>query len=317
MTDHRKHTIAFYNIENLFEAESAMLETTYLKWTADRYLKKLKNLGLAMHQIGEKETTKHPALIGIAEVENVQDLENLTESTYLKPYAYRCVYFSSLDKRGMNVALLYDASVFTVTASKAYNIELVDANGDTDYTRDILWVFGTLEGEPIHILVNHWPSKREKETEIKRMEAARKVEEIIRDIKQESPDAKFLIMGDFNDGPDSPSLTYLIEGLQLYNPMEQLRSYSRGSLSYERQWHLFDQILLSENFIKAKTGEWQFETADIFDASFLKFAKGKHRGKPFRTFLGGNYHGGFSDHFPVYVTLGYGNNDDTELNGEK
>ncbi|HLV13762.1 MAG TPA: hypothetical protein VKY41_01180 [Xanthomarina sp.] len=301
----KQHTIAFYNIENLFEPESPMLQTKYIKWSKDRYLKKIKNLGLAIHQIGAKETAKHPALIGLAEVENETVLYDLTQSLHLKPYNYQYVYFRSLDKRGMNVALLYDASIFTVTASKAYKIDLLDAYGDTDYTRDVLLVTGNLGSEKLHIIINHWPSKREKKTEIKRMEAAKKVGEIIDAIRKEDSEAKVLIMGDFNDDPESPSINYLIERFELYNPMEKLRSYSRGSLSFERHWHLFDQFLLSSNFLEAKPSQWQFESADIFDAQFLKFSKGKHRGRPFRTFLAGNYHGGFSDHFPVYITIKY------------
>ncbi|MCX7546395.1 endonuclease [Xanthomarina sp. F1114] len=303
MTSRKKHTLAFYNIENFFEAESPLLQTSSIKWTTGRYLQKIKKLGLVIPRIGTKETSKHPALIGLAEVENNKVLEDLTQSKLLEPYSYQFVFYRSLDKRGMNVALLYDPSVFSIEASKTYYIELPDSDGEADYTRDILWVCGILEEEKIHVLVNHWPSKREKETDLKRMAAAKKVGEIINKIKQEDPKAKFIVMGDFNDNPNSLSLDYLTKNFQLYNAMEKLRSFSRGSLNHNRQWYLFDQILVSESFVKAKKEEWQIETADIFDENFLKHPKGKHRGIPFRTFLGGNYHGGFSDHFPVYITV--------------
>ena len=303
MTSLKKHTIAFYNIENLFEAESTFLQTSSLKWTHDRYQQKLTKLGFVIPKIGFKETKKHPAIIGLAELENTRVLEDLTKSKHLKQHPYSYVYFKSLDKRGMNIALLYDTSVFTLKTSKAYPIELPDSNGEADYTRDVLHVSGILEGEMLHILVNHWPSKRENDTEIKRMVAARTVGEVIQSIKAKDPEAKLLIMGDFNDDCDSPSLTHITEEYQLYNPMEILRSFSRGSLNHNRQWYLFDQIFLSANFLKETPNQWQFDTADIFDASFLKYSKGKHRGRPFRSFIGGNYHGGYSDHFPVYVTV--------------
>ncbi|MEO8934757.1 MAG: endonuclease/exonuclease/phosphatase family protein [Xanthomarina sp.] len=303
MTLLKKHTIAFYNIENFYEAESLLLKTTFLKWTKDRYLQKILKLGLVIAQIGQEETAKHPAILALAEVENTQVLNDLINSKLLKQYEYRYVFFSSLDKRGMNVALLYDPSVFKVKNSKAYPIDLLDSNGDTDFTRDILYVSGTLEGEKIHLLINHWPSRREKDTEVKRMAAANKLEEIIDSIKNENPEAKILVMGDFNDDPDSPSLVYITEGFELYNALEKLRNFNRGSLKYNRQWHMFDQILLSDNFLKTKIGQWQLESANIYDAQFLKYQKGKHKGKPFRTFLGAKYHGGFSDHFPVYVTV--------------
>ena len=44
--------------------------------------------------------------------------------------------------------------------------------------------------------------------------------------------------------------------------------------------------------------------AIIFDAGFLLEEDEKYYGKkPFRTYLGPRYHGGFSDHLPVYLDL--------------
>ena len=112
-----------------------------------------------------------------------------------------------------------------------------------------------------------------------------------------------MVMGDFNDGPLNKSIKQLVNGDYIYNPMEKLKSLSRGSLSHKRQWNLFDQILFTTNFFEYKKGTHSFSKADIFDREFLRQFRGKYRGNPFRTFVGRRYKGGFSDHFPVYIHL--------------
>jgi len=110
-------------------------------------------------------------------------------------------------------------------------------------------------------------------------------------------------MGDFNDDPSSNSIQQLTNALDLYNPMETLLSYTRGSLNYKFKWNIFDQIIISTNFFETEKGAHSFSKADIFDEEFLKQYKGKFRGHPFRTFVGRKYKGGYSDHFPVFIQL--------------
>jgi predicted extracellular nuclease len=114
---------------------------------------------------------------------------------------------------------------------------------------------------------------------------------------------KILVMGDFNDNPNNESIKLLSKYGELYNPMETLLSYSRGSVSYRFKWNLFDQILFSTNFFETETNKLKFDEANIFDETFLKQNKGRYKGQPFRTYEGAKYKGGFSDHFPVYVKL--------------
>lgn len=110
-------------------------------------------------------------------------------------------------------------------------------------------------------------------------------------------------MGDFNDDPTSESIQLLKSKLDVYNPMNQLKSYDRGSLKYGQIWNLFDQILFTTNFFEIKSGTHYFSEASIFDKAFLKQYKGKYKGSPFRTYVGKRYTGGYSDHFPVYLHL--------------
>lgn len=320
MTDHSNrtseqkhhHAIAFYNLENLFDIrndpqtnDDDFLPTSTKKWTYKRYENKLRKLGYTIANIGETETGKHPIMVGLAEVENDKVLNDLLASDYLNDINYAFVHYDSLDERGIDVALIYDPRYFKVTHSETYSIHLVDDDGSPDYTRDILLVTGLLEDEEIHVIVNHWSSRREgeNETENKRMAASNKVIEIIDGLKAKNNHAKIMVMGDFNDDPTNNSITHLVKTQDLFNPMETLLSYSRGSTSHHFRWNLFDQIIITKNFFETKANGFTFQEANIFDDDFLKLFHGKYKGKPFRTYVGKKYKGGYSDHFPVYAIL--------------
>ncbi len=307
-----KYTIAFYNLENLFDIQNDgqsndndFLPTSKKKWTTKRYDNKLRKLGFAISNIGYKESNKHPAIVGLAEVENEKVITDLINSKHLEDCNYSFVHYDSLDERGIDVALLYDKNAFKVIHSDIFRIQLTDDDGSPDYTRDILLVSGLLDGEGIHVLVNHWSSRREGEkvTEPKRMASSNKVGEIITNLRLENPDAKILVIGDFNDDPTSNSIKHLVNDYNLYNPMKTLRSYNRGTTNYNRQWNLFDQIIFSTNFFESTTNKLEFDSANIFDEDFLKLSNGKFKGTPFRTYVGPKYKGGYSDHFPVYVVF--------------
>lgn len=309
---HDMQTVAFYNIENLFDLRDSrftndddFLPESVKRWTPKRYKNKLRKIGFAISNIGRLETGKHPAIVGLAEVENAKVLDDLLDSKHLDDLDYDYVHFDSLDERGIDVAILYDTNVFKPLHTETFSVTLTDDDGSPDYTRDILLVGGILDGEKVHVIVNHWSSRREgqKETEFKRLAASEKVSEIIESITSEDDDAKIIILGDFNDTPQNESLKRLVEDHNLYNPFETLRSFTRGTVKHRRQWFVFDQVLISTNFFKSSNAQFEFFKADIFDADFLKQFNGPFKGAPFRTYVGKKYKGGYSDHFPVYTIL--------------
>lgn len=311
-TDISTYTIAFYNLENLFDIynDASKFDDDFLprsekRWTKKRYDRKLLKLGEVIAKIGYDESRTHPSIVGLAEVENKNVIRDLIQSHHLSEFDYDFVHYNSQDERGIDVALLYDKTVFEVKNSKTYSIYLEDEIGEQDYTRDILLVSGILHSELIHCIVNHWPSRREgeKESKHKRLKAAKKVLEIMSDIRRTDQDAKILVMGDFNDNPGNDSIKFLAEEGHLFNPMETLISYSRGTLNHNFQWNLFDQILFTTNFFETENNTLKFDEANIFDEKFLTQYKGKFKGQPFRTFVGRKYKGGYSDHFPVYLHL--------------
>jgi len=179
-----RHNIAFYNLENLFDIhdDPHTLDDDFTpksdrKWNERKYRKKLKKLGYVIARIGAQTVGMPPALVGVAEVENKRVLRDLTDSKHLKELGYRYVHFDAPDERGIDTALLYRDQYFEVIDSQTHTVLIDNLDGRRDYTRDILHVHGLLEGQPIDLLVNHWPSRRDgaELTAYKRVAAAKKI----------------------------------------------------------------------------------------------------------------------------------------------
>ena len=304
-----QYAIGFYNLENLFDTvddprslDDDFTETSDKNWNEKRFRKKVKKLGQVISNMGYEEIKFPPVLLGVAEVENSDVLDALVGSKFLHKKEYDYVHFDSPDERGIDTALLYRKEYFSVIKQEAHTVYLTDERGMRDYTRDILYVYGELEDQPLHILVNHWPSRRRgaDETKHKRKEAADRNLEILGNIYSEDPNAKVVIMGDFNDDPNSESVKKLVT-TEMYNPMEVLLTKYQGTLSYRDTWYLFDQIIISHNFLQGHNNPFRFKMAKIFDPAEIKEYKGKYKGLPFRTYSGKKHLGGYSDHFPVYT----------------
>ena len=311
--------IAFYNIENLFDTIDTkdVKDTEYTpvgskKWNSEKYYNKLEKLSEVISLIGTDVTPDGPAILGVSEIENSIVLEDLVKTEKLKSHNYKIIHYDSPDKRGVDVALLYQPEYFKVTRSKSYTLKM---EGDTNFfTRDQLLVSGIFDGEPMHFIVNHWPSRRggEKKSRPKRNAAAVLCRSIVDSILQTDKNAKIIVMGDLNDDPTNPSVKEhlrtkgKVEELandELYNPMYKLYKNGAGSLAYRDSWNMFDQIILSRAFIDENKSSYKFYKAKIFNKSFLLQKEGPYKGYPLRTHAGGVYLNGYSDHFPVYVYL--------------
>ena len=305
-------TIGFYNVENLFDTvdNPETLDDDFTsdgkkKWNHKRYNVKIQKLSSVISQLGLNRSKYPPAIVGLMEVENAKVVRDLINATHLRKHHYGFVHHDSPDERGIDVALLYDKKAFELLGSETFVLDVENEFGERDYTRDVLKVTGNLKGELVHILVNHWPSRRDGAdlTEPKRVKAAALNREIIAKIRDTNYDAKIIIMGDFNDDPTSKSLRFLADK-DFINPMKTLLNPEKtGTTTYNKKWNLFDQILLSKNFLEKKEGQYYFKHAEVFNKKWLKVFKGKLKGSPFRTYIGPWYQGGFSDHFPVYVFL--------------
>jgi hypothetical protein len=146
------------------------------------------------------------------------------------------------------------------------------------------------------------------------MAAARCARSIADSILQASPAANIILMGDFNDTPESMPLS---EGLQalpphgnpstdsLYNLMLPLAERGEGSLRYRGHWELIDQFIVSGQLLRPQaTFRCSPNEIKVFKAPFLLEEDEKYLGeKPFRTYQGPAYKGGVSDHLPVVLPL--------------
>ena len=320
---YKVNTIAFYNLENLFDTENDPItfdddRTPDGKdhWTKEIYQDKLKNMAKVIAEIGADVSGTTPAIIGVCEVENRTVLEDLVNQKPLIKKDYGIIHFNSPDRRGIDVALLYKKKLFTPTSYKAKELLIYDDNDKSKrvFTRDQLIVSGILDGDKINLIINHWPSRRggEKRSRSKRIKAAKLNRQIIASLFSEDPYAKIITMGDFNDDPTSPSIKKYLkaqqkkEGLsikELYNPMEDIAKKGLGSLAYRDNWNLFDQIIISTELTKKEFSSYRFYKAGIYNKTYLVNAHGRYKGYPYRSYAEGRYTGGYSDHFPVYIYL--------------
>ena len=317
------HTIAFYNLENLFDVYNDTLKkdeiSPIMEITSNReliYHKKLSNISKVISEIGKKTSKIAPTIIGVSEIENKKVLEDLIQTPLLKKENYGIIHHDSPDLRGIDVGFLFKKNHFTPLHFQAYELKLWSDKGNRIYTRDQLLVSGYLENEMVHFIINHWPSRRggEKRSRRLREKAALLTKKICDSLFSSNEKAKIIVMGDFNDDPiDSSFKNFLhtnhdsktTDSTDLFNPYENLFLKGFNTLGYRDNLNLFDQILISKNLIsKSKKFETlAFFKAKIFNPKYLTQQKGRYKNYPFRSFQNGKFTNGYSDHYPVNIFL--------------
>lgn len=312
--------IMFYNCENLFDiyddsltSDEEFLPEGERHWTNNRFYKKIQNTFKVILAVGEGEA---PAIIGLCEIENRFVLEKLAFDTPLKNYDYRIINHESPDRRGIDVGLLYRKNHFTPVLDEAINITFPFDTATK--TRDILYVKGMLpNGDTLHVFVNHWPSRYGgyMPTLDKRNFAAGILKNKTDSLLLQNSDAFITIMGDFNDGPGDESLAKVLDaqnpadktiGHKLYNLMlVKQEDWPFGTLKYRESWDIFDQMIVSGKLLDDSSKvQVSHAGAKIFHAGFLLEPDETYLGqRPFRTYNGFKYSGGFSDHLPVFLDL--------------
>jgi hypothetical protein len=311
--------IGFYNVENLFDTINSPgindLEFTPEgpnRWNSAKYFEKLENLSEVIEKMGQELTPDGPAVLGVSEVENRAVLVDLASRQRIKDRNYQVVHYTGPDRRGIDVAFMYQPKYFKYISSKPYRT--VVSGRDDFRTRDQLLVTGELLGERMHFIVAHWPSRSggEKASRPLRIAAADIARGIIDSIQGAEPGAKVLFMGDLNDDPTDRSVRRHLRANanpnrlrenELFNPFFDLNRKGIGSLAYRDSWNLFDQILLTPVLVGKDYEQFQFFRAEVFNRPFMRQPSGRFQGYPFRSYGGGVYLGGYSDHFPTYVFL--------------
>ncbi len=314
--------IMFYNVENYFDiyddslfADGEFLPGNDKNWNYYRYKEKTLHLFKTIAAIGE---TRPPEIICFAEIENKNVLFELTKNTPLEKYNFEIVHFESPDFRGIDVGLIFRSDVIQKLASQRIAVSFPSDPHRT--TRDILHFKAlVMRSDTLHVFVNHWPSRRggQKASESKRMAAARILKEKTDSILLINPCANIVITGDFNDEPYDESLRVGFSALTLqenqecgilYNLSGLLRENCQcGTYRYGAHWNMLDQFIVSGKLLISDVGlRTCSECLQIAGFDFLLIEDKKYGGvKPFRTYQGPVYKGGFSDHLPIFLDLFY------------
>lgn len=307
--------IGFYNLENLYDTidnenvdDSPRTPRGTYRWTQKRLEHKLSNLNTVIHSIAKKVEDADWLVLGVCEVENLGVLERLREGNSLLNNS-KIIHFDSKDLRGIDVALFYNPLRFRPIHFTKKSIPLSNAVGEPIFTRDLLIVTGLLNtSERIHFIVAHWPSRSggQRRSASRRYTASYHTRFAVDSILKEDAQAKIIVMGDFNDGPKDDSMTRLLvskrNSTKLINITEPIEKKGIGSLAHKDKWHLFDQFIVTPNLL----GDIGLivRQVGVLNNEFLRSKKGRFRGYPFRTYGGTAYQGGYSDHFPIFTTLG-------------
>ncbi|GAB3534789.1 endonuclease [Pontibacter brevis] len=292
-------------------ADDAFTPTGDRGWTQERYETKLRNLASVISGIGGKGG---PAIVGLGEVETKQVVEELVNTPPLRKYDYNVIHYDMPDEQGLDVALIYQPKHFKPTYTQAIPI----AFGGGNYTsRDILQVKGELRGELVTIYVTHWPPRTRtragRQDDSRLRTAAKTLRQHIDQQLEADPNAKIIVLGDFDAEPDAAVMKEVLQATgrpdpsykeELFNTHYLTFVNGAGSYANEGDFKMLDQILVSKSLLNEEAGlQYVRGSAGIHAPNHSMFLFGKYRGTPSRTYSGTLYLGGYSDHFPVYIQL--------------
>lgn len=319
--------IAFYNVENLYDTlddpyknDEDFLPKGKYNYTSKVYQKKLQNLANVISGIATDEEAKYkipggPAVIGLSEIENANVVKDLISQPQLKDRNYKIIHFESPDARGVDVGLIYRPDLFQVIGAKSIYVDITDDKSPKSKTRDILYTTGILNGDTIHVMVGHWPSRSggEAASMWKRERAAQVCRTVIDSLRAINPESKVIVMGDLNDDPVSPAVAKTlgatggdinqVKNTTIYNPFMSFFKKGVGTLGYNDSWNLFDQIIITGGFITNVNNGWKYHKAEIHRREFMVSQFGRYKGYPHRSFSGATWIDGYSDHFPTLLYL--------------
>jgi len=305
--------IMFYNVENCFDTYDDTLtdddEFTpggVMRWNFTRYKKKINAIYKTITAAGGWEP---PALIALCEIENRKVLEDLVIGTNLSKYGYSIIHEESPDLRGIDVCLIYRKDIIEIVKHKYW---IPENTSITDFeTRSVLYTKCAVRKDTLHIIVNHWPSKRGGvlSEENLRSELADMIRCRADSIASADTDgAKILIMGDFNCPPNSPVMKTLTggtgSGVSLINLSESKPEWN-GTYRYKGIWEMIDQVIVTLQLLDCKEGLFTgSDSFRVFQPDFLMRKDPRYPGvSPFSTYQGYRYQGGFSDHLPILIDL--------------
>ncbi len=328
------HIIGFYNLENLFDTyhDEGKNDYEYLpdganQWTEAKYRKKLANMAHVIAAMKNDNGVWHTVL-GVSEIENRHVLEDLVTEPEIAAANYQIVHYDGPDRRGVDVAMLYDPTKFKLLDSESIPFTFENSNVEFEMTpeqqenfrtRDVLMVHGLIGDEHFAIYVCHLPSRIGGKGVDTRARGGEIIYNHAEKMMEKYPGIKVVVMGDMNDNPTDPSMAVYLRGRQtieemgegdFFSPFLSMLKAGYSSLYYRGESNIYDCILVNHSLAKAQAGTWQIQPiikgkyyGRIFVKPFMTNQSGQYKGTPFRTFSGGAFVGGYSDHYPTYIVI--------------
>ena len=299
--------VIFWNVENLFDCkddpmknDNEFLPDAKRSWTPYRYWEKIRKIAKGIIASGNDYV---PDLVGLCEVENDSCLYDLTRRSPLREAGYRYVMTDSPDQRGIDVALLYQRANFKVLQHQAIRVPHKQLKKGA--TRDVLHVVGkVVSGDTLDVIVCHLPSRSggQAKSEPYRIWVADMIKQTADSLMKVRRNPYIVMMGDFNDYPTNKSMQRLCSGKHFHNLMKDKKG---GTYRYRGEWGILDQFIVSGSLLKKKSNiRTSKAKAQVLRHAFLLEEDDRYGGdKPFRTYNGMKYQGGFSDHLPISLDL--------------
>ena len=331
----KSYVIGFYNLENLFDTyhDEGKNDYQYLPggandWTEAKYAKKLQNMAKVIAEMRKDNGAWH-AILGVSEIENRHVLEDLVAEPAIADANFEIIHYDGPDRRGVDVALLYKPEIFKVIAHESIPFTFTPSRIDWSQwtqkemdafrTRDILMVRGTIDSEMFAIFVTHLPSRLGGKGADLRPRGAEIIYMRAMELQQEFPGIKIVVMGDMNDNPTDVSMTEFLRGKEtreettnedFFDPFLSMIKAGYSSLYYRGEGNIFDIVMVNNALANAPQGTFQIQPivkkkfyGRVFVKPFMTQQKGPDKGTPLRTFSGGAFIGGFSDHYPTYIVI--------------
>lgn len=317
-----EYKIVWWNVENLFDIENSSHRPEWLQkrlkksltgWNTRVLNKKINQLVKVISAIN---TGKGPDILGVCEIESEAVLDKLVGALKGLQRDYGVIHADTKDRRGIDVAFIYDKKLFKVNKKNIFNQVILKRNA----TRDILQAtFETKKSYNEFILMgHHWPSRLggEEASAPYRMMAGETMaywHERIIDKKGEIP---VFSVGDFNDEPFNVSLEkYGLSTRSLskvkskrstkpyfYNLMWNIMDDTIGTHSYNGVWGFLDQALVNRAGLDRSGVYCTPKAVEIFTMEgMIKSGKPVRFSRP--AAKGGCNDKGFSDHLPIVITI--------------
>ena len=315
-----QYEIAFWNLENLFDVDGSPRRSDKLQralgkdidgWTDTLLNQKIGQLASIILQM---KGGSGPDILGVAEVENEYVMGLLAGSLGATGRTYAIVHHDSPDERGIDVAFIYDSQLFSVEAQFDHFVMRRTA------TRDLLQVnFLTRMGRRLVVIANHWPARSGGQLESAAYRAIagetlsyfhERIWEVV------GKDTPVIALGDFNDEPFDASITEHALGVRtktkvlnatsarFLNLMWPLMGTGVGTLFYNNFPNMLDQFLVDKNMLKANAAIRVIaESVQVVRFPEMVDPGDYDKPVPFGGMGSPVNTSGFSDHFPISVTV--------------